>query len=233
MHELLAMALKRFIGSVNLLVADDDLHVLSAMKYTFSSPAFNLTMAESYDEAVALIGKGAPWHCWVLDIDLGENRTGIDILKGKPNFPFVLILSGLQSMRIAAEAVNLGAMAVFDKNPDFFQSIFNETCRTAALGYVLGGKQTQYLPVYRLLCTSIIQTPEEWAEKACVSLRQIQRICEVHPVTTPRATLSLFYTVYALLLKGREPFTNAMPTGMKEDDAGYIAKCIENTLLKS
>lgn len=232
MHELLTQALDRFRGEVKLLIADDDLHVLNSMECTFASPAFKKTMVESYEDAVKVIGPGAPWHCWLLDVDLGENRTGIDIMKGSPNFPFVIILSGLQSMRVAAEAVNQGAMAVFDKNPDFFQSIFNETCRTAALGYVLGGKHTQYLPAYRLLCTNLIRTPEEWADKACVSVRQLHRICEVHPVATPRATLSLFYALSALLLKGREPFTGAMPAGMKEDDAEFIAKCIEHTLRK-
>lgn len=233
MKELLTKSLDRFRGAVNLLVVDDDIHILGSLETTFSSPVFKKTMMESYDHAVDAVRPGAMWHCWVLDIDLGENKTGIDLMKAGPGFPFVIILSGLQSMRVASEAVKGGAMAVFDKNPDFMERFYDETCRTAALGYVLGGKQSQYLDTYKLLGASIVRTPEAWAEQACVTLRQLHRICELHPFGTPKATLSMYYTLYALLLKGRPPFTDAPPKGIGEENAGYVSECISYTLRKN
>jgi hypothetical protein len=233
MKELLTKSLDRFRGSVNLLVVDDDIHILGSLEATFSSPVFKKTMIDSYGHAVDAVRPGAVWHCWVLDIDLGENKSGIDLMKAGPLFPFVIILSGLQSMRVASEAVKGGAMAVFDKNPEFMEGFYNETCRTAALGYVLGGKHSQYLDTYKLLGASIIRTPEAWAEQACVTLRQLHRICELHPFGTPRATMSTFYSLYTLLLKRRLPFTDALPPVFKPEDAGYIRECIAYTLRKN
>jgi hypothetical protein len=234
MKDLLTKSIERFRGTVNLLVVDDDLHILSALETIFMSPVFTKTMIKSYDDAVmAMRPENKAWHCWVLDIDLGENRSGIDLMKAGHWFPFVIIMSGLQSMCVAAEAVNEGAMAVFDKSPDFFQPLFDETCRTAVLGYLLGGKHSQYLATYRLLGASFIKTPEEWAEKACVTLRQLHRICELHPCGTPKTTMSLFYTLYMLLLKGRPPFTDALPQVFRPEDAGHIKECIGYTLRKN
>lgn len=232
MNELLIKALDRFRDTVNLLVVDDNRHILSSIERTFGSPVFRKTMIESYDDAVNFIKSGSNWHCWILDIDLGENHSGIDLMKAWPRFPFVIIMSGLQSMHAAAEAVNHGAMAVFDKNPDFFQRIYDETCRTATLGFVLGGKHSQYLDTYRLLGTSLVKTPEAWAEKACVTLRQLHRICDLHPIGTPKATLSMFYTLYTLLFKGQLPFADLLPPMFKQEDTGYIKDCISYSLRK-
>lgn len=232
MNELLTKALDRFCNTINLLVVDDNLHILSSIERTFGSPVFSKTMIGSYDDALNLVRSGSNWHCWILDLDLGENHSGIDLMKAGAKFPFVIIMSGLQSMQMAAEAVNQGAMAVFDKNPDFFQQLYDETCRTAALGYVLGGKHSQYLDTYRLLGASTVKTPEEWAEKACVTLRQLHRICDLHPIGTPKATLSMFYTMYTLLFKGQSPFADLLPPVFKMEDEGYIKECVSYTLRK-
>ena len=227
MDELLCKALNHFRGKINLLVVDDDLHILNSLERTFDSPAFNITTIDSYSEAIKITqSRNCSWHCWILDIDLGENRTGIEIMNANTRFPFVIILSGLQSMRVAAEAVNCGAMAVFDKNPVFFRQLYTETCEIAALGYVLGGKQTQYLSLYRLLCKSFIKTPEEWACKACISLRQLHRICEIHSIPTPRATLAQYYSIYTLLINGKLPSHDSQIEETLLGNNEYINDCL-------
>ena len=229
MNELLLQALDLFRNKVNLLLVDDDRHILKSLERNFASPAFKVTSIDTYGDALHALRRNDadPWHCWILDIDLGEGKTGIDIMNAENRFPFVLILSGLQSMRVSAEAVKQGALAVFDKDPDSLERLYDETCKIAALGYVLGGKNTQYLPTYRLLFTSVITTPEEWAEKACISLRQLHRICDIHPVNSPRSTLALYYSLYLLLWKGKEPFSDTLPPGITTGQGEYFADCLE------
>ncbi|MBN1128300.1 MAG: response regulator [Chitinispirillaceae bacterium] len=219
--------LSQFKSKVNLLIVDDDRHILKSLESNFTSPLFKITCVDSFNEALSSAqNHGAHWHCWILDIDLGENRSGLEIMKATPRFPFVIVLSGLQSMRIAAEAVKQGALAVFDKNPDALERLYNETCKTAALGYLLGGKQTQYLPVYRLLAASLITSIEEWAEKACISLRQLHRIAEMHPVDTPKASLSLFYGIYYQLFKGRSLTSRKQPPGVEPSHLDFFSDCL-------
>jgi ActR/RegA family two-component response regulator len=234
MKDLLNQALALFTAKVNLLLVDDDRLILNSLRRNFISPALNITAIDTFSDAVRAVGSSrVTWHCWVLDIDLGAEKTGIDIMKAAPNYPFVLILSGLQSMGIASQAIKQGALHVFDKDPASFDRLYDEVCKTAALGYVLGGKNTQYLPVYRLLYGSVITTPDEWAEKACVTLRQLHRICEVHPITSPRTTLAHYYALYTMLWKGAQPFDNALPPGIEERNREYTAECIIYTLRKS
>jgi CheY-like chemotaxis protein len=226
--EILASVQSHFRNKVNLFLADDDRHVLKSLETCFSSPLFKTTCADSFQEALTKItAPSPPWHCWILDIDLGENRSGLELMKSMPHFPFIIVLSGLRSMRIAAEAVKQGALAVFDKDPDALERLYDETCKIAALGYLLGGKQTQYLPVYRLLANSLISSIEEWAEKACLSLRQLHRIAEMHPVNTPKASLSLFYGIYYLLFIGHSMTTRKIPPGIGPGNFDFFSHCLE------
>jgi hypothetical protein len=234
MNELLAKLLDSFRGKVNLLLVDDDRHVLKSLSRNFTSPAFALTSYDSFTDAIRSLRRsdGAPWHCWVLDMDLGEGKTGIDIMKTDGHFPYILILSGLQSMRVAAEAVKQGALAVFDKDPDSFERLYDETCKIAALGYLLGGKATQYLPTYRLLCDTPLRSPDEWAEKACVSLRQLHRICDIHPIDNPKGTISLFYALYLLLWKGKTPYSDELPASIKPSQVEFYTECVDYCVRK-
>lgn len=220
-------ALSQFYSKVNLLIVDDDRHILKSLVNNFTSPLFKIRCSDTYKDALdSARDHGVGWHCWILDIDLGENRSGLEIMKAFPHFPFVIILSGLQSMSIAAEAVNEGALAVFDKNPDVLERLYNETCKIAALGYLLGGKQTQYLAVYRLLANSVITSIEEWAEKACISQRQLHRITEIHPVNTPKTSLSLYYGLYYQLFKGRSLTGKKQPPGSAPSHLDFFSNCL-------
>ena len=174
----------------------------------------------------AIVDNHASWHCWVLDIDLSGNHTCLEIMNRFPRFPFVIVLSGLQSMHRAAEAIQKGAFDVFDKDPESFERFYDETCKTAALGFLLGGKQTQYLPLYRLLCKSVITSIEAWAEHACVSVRQLHRITELHPVNTPKASLALYYGMYYLLYKGMPPFDETFPRDCFPENANFFEECL-------
>jgi CheY-like chemotaxis protein len=219
--------LSQFNFKVNLLIVDDDRYILKSLERNFASPLFKITCINSFSNAATAIQSSSTrWHCWILDIDLGENRSGLELMKTMPHFPFVVILSGLQSMSIAADAVKLGALAVFDKDPDTLERLYNETCKIAALGYLLGGKQTQYLPVYRLLANSIITSIEEWADKACVSQRQLHRITEMHPVDTPKASLSLYYGLYYVLFKGRSLTVKKQPPFATASDLDFFTNCL-------
>jgi ActR/RegA family two-component response regulator len=229
MEDLLHQMSRRFERTVNLLLVDDDRQVLKALQRNFTSPAFAITAMDTFDSAKKAAA-GGMWHCWVLDIDLGNGRTGMDIMAADKNFPFVIILSGLQSMSTAAEAVRRGALQVFDKDPAAFDQLYAETCKAAALGYVLGGKHTQYLPVYRLLCGAVIASVDEWADKACLSLRQLHRICDIHPVKNPRSTLDLYYAFYLLLWKGARLSSSALPSGIVDLEVEYLTKCLASAL---
>ena len=227
MKAILRQASQLLEGKVNLLLVDDDRHILKALQRNFTSPAFSITAADTFDAAIRAAGRGTPaWHCWVLDVDLGGGKTGIGIMNAVPNFSFVIILSGLQSMRVAADAVQQGALRVFDKDPASFDQLYAETCKTAALGYVLGGKHTQYLPAYRLLCSSVITSVDEWADKACLSLRQLHRICDGHPIDNPRSTLTTYYGLYLLLWKGNRTLSDALPPDFLPEHAVYLSDCL-------
>jgi hypothetical protein len=219
--------LPQFHSKINLLIVDDDRHILKSLENNFTSPLFKITCIDAYNDAIiSTRNQNISWHCWIIDIDLGENRSGLDIMKAYPQFPFVIVLSGLQSMHIAAEAVKQGALAVFDKDPDTLEKLYDDTCKIAALGYLLGGKRTHYLSVYRLLTQSIITSIEEWAEIACVSPRQLHRITEVHQVDTPKASLALFYGLYYQLFKGHSLKSKKQPPGIEPAHIEYFSSCL-------
>ncbi len=216
--DLILQGISRF--PVGLLVVDDDPPVVRSLRSVFSCPAFEITSAESYESACEQITSNSDnWHCWIVDIDLGSSRNGIDIISRFLNFPFIVVLSGLQSMQLASEAIQKGAMHVLDKSPDLLDRLHDTVCKTCALSHVLGRKQSKYLPTYRLLEKSVIKSPEEWAEQACVSIRQLHRICDLHAVSGIRATLSAFYGMYYLLCEGTV-----------EGDTEYFHSCLKDLL---
>jgi hypothetical protein len=232
MKDSLAQLGNLLAGKVRLLLADDDPAIIRSLRSLFSSPVFEINSAASFAEAEKLLRDPSKrWHGWLLDIDLGQGRTGLDIMKLNEGFPFVIILSGLRSMTLAGSAIRQGAMMVFDKSGSL-KELHDQTCRTAALGYILDGKPSQYLPIFKLLCQSTITTPEEWAEKACIGDRQLRRICDLHPIGATRVTLAFYYSIYCLLWKGAAPFDDTLPPAIKEKDAAFLKECCAYTLKK-
>lgn len=192
-----------FNKKINILTVDDEPVILDAVTGIFSSPLFNIAIGSTVREAFRIISKSEdPWHCWILDINIEKEGDGFDILKKYPNFPFAIMLSGLRSMTIASDAMKYGAIGVFDKDPASLDLLHDGVCKVASLGFILGGKGGQYLEHFQLLMTNHIKNPEEWANLACISIRQLERVCTIHSSLTPRFIISLYYTLYFSLTDG-------------------------------
>jgi ActR/RegA family two-component response regulator len=185
---------------INLLLVDDDRYLLRSLSDLFSSPAFNVVSVLTLEQARAAQSqvKGG-WHCWVLDIDLGMGKSGLELIKENPGYPFVLVLSGLRSMNAATHALASGALKAFDKDPQSLDVLFAEVCEVAALGFILRGKQTKNLPVFMLLRVPSVRTVNDWAEKAHITMRQLARICEGHQGIHARQFIALYNTCRHLL----------------------------------
>jgi hypothetical protein len=70
--------------------------------------------------------------------------------------------------------------------------------RTIALGYLLQGKRSDYLPVFLALKNNVFISAPQWAESTCISLRYLQRLCEIHfGGLSPRYVLPLYYHLVA------------------------------------
>jgi CheY-like chemotaxis protein len=194
----------QFKGCINLLVVDDYPDMGTILTDLFSSPLFKPTLATSAARAREIISKTDPWHCWILDIALEEEDSGLQILSENPHFPFVVMLSGIKSMNVASHAMQLGAFKVYDKEPDLLPRLHQDVCSLAAISYILRGAGTKYLSLFMHLVQSEIDSTETWANKACLTVRQLERICSMHSHLTPRFIPSLFYTLRLLLLAERD-----------------------------
>jgi hypothetical protein len=199
MMEFLSEAHDRFRHKVKLLIIDDDASICTMLGEIFVSPLFCISSVTSLEEAYRIIGNSPDqWHCWIVDVDLGCNRTGLDLLRRYPQFSFSVILSGLHSMTTAAEAMGLGARTVVDKSHEYIDKLYDEVCKTAALGFVLRGCPTPHLQLFLLLQKAATASVEEWAKTGCMEVRRLQRICELYSLS-PRYALSLYRTIYYLL----------------------------------
>lgn len=188
---------------INILVVDDDRSIRAALQEVFDAPLINLVTAHSHDHAANVIrSHQAIWHAWVLDIQLGIGKSGLDIIKENPNFPFIVVLSGLKSMNQATEALSLGARKAFDKDPNSLETLYEEVCRWAALGFILRGRETKYFNVFSLLGDPQIRSAQDWADRSNITVRQLSRICELHGSITARHYIAFYNACHALLLLG-------------------------------
>ena len=189
-----------FEKKINLLIVDDDAIVRDSLSGIFVSPLFNISTTSSWAQACDTIEKSqGPWHCWIVDIDLGKGQCGLDLLSRYPEFKYTIVLSGLGRMSLAAEAIRLGAAMVFDKDPLSIEPLHDKVCKTAALGFLLNGKRCAHIELFQILFDETITTIEEWARRGCIELRKLHRICELYPPLTPNYALALYRAVYCLL----------------------------------
>ncbi len=194
-----------FENRINILVVDDESVVLNVVRDMFCSPLINLHTTDTVQEAYKIIEESNnPWHCWILDITIGKEESGFDILQRYPHFPFVVMLSGLGSMTIATEALEQGAMKVFDKSPESQELLFDDVCKASSLGFILNGKGTKHINTYYLLKSNLIPDASVWADQGYMSKRNLERICVSHSPFTPRFTIPLYYTLYYVLSLSKE-----------------------------
>lgn len=195
-----------FKRKINILVIDDEDVVLDVVTELFYSPIFKITTGSSLDEAIRIISrkKKTTWHCWIVDVSMRGERDGLKLIEKFPTYPFTVVLSGLQSMTVASEASEKGAMKVFDKNPQSFDLLLDEVCKIAALGYILKGKYMKYIDHFSILKRYQISSKEEWAKEACISIRQLERVCAMNSRITPLFVLHLYYSLYYFLKNGRK-----------------------------
>ncbi len=212
---------------INVFVVDDNIDVLKYLADLLCSPLVNVITATSYEKACrAIHGFAGCWHTWIVDIDLGAGKTGLDIIREHPEFPFVLVLSGLGSMSLASEAVLLGAMKVFDKIRSRYETLVEGVIDVSSLGFILKGKQTKNLHMFSLLKDPLITSTKQWAEKAKITTRQLARICENHGCVTPSQYLALYNSCkYLLTCSLREP-------GEDPAEKAFASECVDAVLFQ-
>lgn len=190
---------------INLLIVDDYPIIRNALQELFSSPIFHTFFASSEKEARKIIPTVPEWHAWLLDISMENDESGLLLLADNQHFPYTIMLSGIRSMNISSKAMQLGAHRVFDKEPDLLPVMHRELCSLAALAYILKGTTTKYFPLFKLLLTTTFSTADDWAQAACLTKRQLERICTIHPGKSPRNIVPMFYAVQHLLQNDGEP----------------------------
>lgn len=190
-------------GKINLLIIDDDKFIIDSMSELFSSELFNITCCSNFSHANELMSnKKRCWHTWLVDLAIEHEGDGIELLSKWNYFPYSIVLSGLGSMGMAVKAMQAGALGVFDKNPATLEQLHRTVCATASLGFLLQGKQTQYMPVFSLLINQNIDSTETWANSACITNRQLERICKLHTQLTPRFFRPVYYALWYTLMNG-------------------------------
>lgn len=205
-EELFSRCLKLFRGKIHLLLVDDDRLILKSLNALFSSPVFSVSSAESYSQAIKhLSAHTGPWHCWVLDLDLGDEHNGLDIMDMGNNSTATLILSGLGSMHLASEVIKRGAAGVYDKNPGSMDLLKRMSCTLAAAGFLFDKRQTKSTEVYSVLYGCMPADVVDWSNLSGMSERHLARICSLNIDMGPRKILSLFHSLYFLMLFGDKP----------------------------
>lgn len=197
--EIIKVLVDCFQKKFNLLIADDYPVMGNAIVDLFSSPLYSKTLASSAAEARHKMSQVNRWHSWILDIAMEEEESGLKLLSEYNNFPYIIMLSGMRSMHTASRAMQLGAYKVYDKNPEHLSKLHKDVNALSALSWILQGVGTKYFSQFLLLSEYDITTTENWAMQACMTVRQLERICTLHTNLTPRFVPSLFYTLQFLL----------------------------------
>jgi ActR/RegA family two-component response regulator len=189
-----------FSKHIKLLIVEDDENILGCLKGFFSTPYIQVETALNAENALGAISSSAkPWHCWIIDIDLGK-LSGLAILEKNRQFPFAIIYSGIRSMEQAARAVKLGAAEVIDKQPDSILKVIIKTCKLIPLSVICKGFLLKNITSFFLLKENVIKNHTDWANRANLSLRQLQNICHLRTGMPPTYVIPFYYGLQYLLL---------------------------------
>jgi CheY-like chemotaxis protein len=208
---------------INILIIDDEKIARYLFQQSLSSPLFHIEIASSYKQAVRIIEKKTPLHCWVVDYMLGEGKTGLDLLEEHKDFPFAILVSGHGNMEVGAKARDIGIMHIIIKErSDFLPCFKSAVYEAAALGFIAKGSLRSRTDIFHLLQNKTIRDPEQWAEAANMSERNLEMLCEKHLAFSPRKVIYLFNGMRHLL----STFGDSEPP-QKVDN--FTAICLEVT----
>jgi hypothetical protein len=218
-------ALSFLSGRINLLIVEDEVSLLLMLKKTFSLPYINVVQASAVKEARDAIARSrAAWHCWIVDMCLGEESgAGTTLIEQHGNFPFAIVYSGLGSMESAAGAIQKGAAAVIDKGADSLEKLLWEACSLMPLGVLCGGRLFKRKDLLFLFREHIMRDPKEWADKAGISLRQIENISLSAAGMPPSYTIPFYYGLRYLLAAGLRIDRQFIPAS----DRAFCRSCVE------
>jgi ActR/RegA family two-component response regulator len=229
-----------FSKKINILVIDDDTEICEILvNDVFHSPLLNLVYVKTLKDALVQISDTkVNWHCWIIDVNLKEQKDGSTLLDLFPKFDYAIIFSGSSTLETASSALKKGAISAFSKDPAFLfysDAFYNEVCKVSALSIMLKGAHNEHHQVFHQLFTNSITTVEEWARCSNLSLRQLQRICELYFPFAPRMVLPLYHSLYYLI---RDPyFTENFDKPTAEDlriqnSSDFYYFCIESVASK-
>jgi DNA-binding NtrC family response regulator len=103
-------------GKIKLLFVDDEIKFLHSMAKRLELRGFDVTTAESGQDAIAHAEKGR-FELAVLDLKMPgiDGKNVLEILKKKHDFIEVIIMTGHGSADAAAECMRLGAFSYLPK----------------------------------------------------------------------------------------------------------------------
>jgi hypothetical protein len=186
---------------INLLVVEDEVSLLSMLRETFSTPYINIVTASNMKTATNVVARtGTAWHCWIVDMCLGEKKNaGTALIEGYGHFPFAIVYSGLGSMESAAGAIRKGAAAVIDKGTGSLDRLVWEACSLMSLGVLCGGTLRKKKEVLFLLKEHAVRDSSAWAESAGISLRQLENVSMAATGIPPSFAVPFYFGLRYLL----------------------------------
>lgn len=163
------LILERIRNRVNIMIVEDHKELLEKYEALLaSSPALRVSTARSIDEARELTRSGRrKWHCWLLDLFLGDGEMATGLLPRYSNYPYVVAMNAQSSPQDTSEAMRLGALYVMDKTEARMADVAEMVCRVSALGVLLKGEPTHRREVFEpLIYERCITSVEQWHKHA-------------------------------------------------------------------
>lgn len=126
----------------SILVADDDLDILSALKFALKKEQYVVNTASSPDEALRLIERKR-FSCILMDLNYTQDTTsgveGVELMKAiraiDADVP-VVVITGYGSIELAVDLMKLGASDFIEKpwrNSQLVQRIQQQVSRVSAI----------------------------------------------------------------------------------------------------
>jgi response regulator NasT len=104
----------------NILLVDDDRLVLSTLALGLNEAGYNVSTAESVDDAEAILASGKRPHLAILDVNM-PGKNGLELAERLRSFDYIpfMLLTAYSDQKIVEHAANLGALGYLVKPVDF------------------------------------------------------------------------------------------------------------------